>query len=48
MNFMDDTLADGMKLRVLTVVDTYNRECVALEAAMSFRGGDVAKLRTTA
>lgn len=44
MDFMHDTLADGGRLRVLTILDTYTRECVALEAASSFRGGDVAKI----
>jgi putative transposase len=44
MDFMHDTLADGGRLRVLTVVDTYTRECVALEAGSSFRGGDVARI----
>ena len=44
MDFMHDTLADGRRLRVLTVVDTYTRECVALEAAASFRGSDVGRI----
>jgi len=44
MDFMHDTLADGNALRVLTVVDTYTRECVALEARRSFSGADVAYL----
>ncbi len=48
MDFMHDTLADGGRLRVLTVVDAYTRECVALEAAKSFRGADVARILTTA
>jgi putative transposase len=48
MDFMHDSLADGGRLRVLTVVDTYTRECVALEAAQSFHGGDVAKISASA
>jgi hypothetical protein len=28
MDFMSDALASGQKLRVLTVVDQYTRECV--------------------
>lgn len=48
MDFMHDTLADGKRLRVLTIVDAYTRECVALEAAHSFRGGDVARILSTA
>ncbi len=31
MDFMSDALANGQKLRVLTVLDAYTRECVALE-----------------
>lgn len=42
MDFMHDTLFDGRKLRVLTVIDVFTRECLALEAGRSFRGGDVA------
>jgi putative transposase len=42
MDFMADALANGQKLRVLTVVDAYTRECVALEAATHFGGQDVA------
>jgi putative transposase len=41
MDFMHDALSDGRSLRVLTVVDTYTRECVALEAGRSFSGADV-------
>ena len=33
MDFMSDALASGHKLRVLTVLDTCTRECVALEVA---------------
>ncbi len=44
MDFMHDTTTDGGRVRVLTVLDTYTRECVVLEAASSFRGGDVAKI----
>jgi putative transposase len=46
MDFMSDALANGQKLRVLTVIDTYTRECIALEAATSFRGQDVAAVLT--
>ena len=44
MDFMHDTLADGRAVRVLTVLDVYTRECVALSAAAAFRGGDVARV----
>ena len=46
MDFMSDALADGRKLRVLTVLDTCTRECVALEAAASFTGQRVAEVLT--
>jgi putative transposase len=44
MDFMHDTLASGEKIRVLTVVDVYTRECVALEARKSFSGQDVTQI----
>ena len=43
---MSDALANGQKLRVLTVVDQYTRECVALEVGGHFRGQDVAMILT--
>ncbi len=46
MDFMSDALASGHKLRVLTVLDTCTRECVALEGGVSFRGHDVAQVLT--
>jgi putative transposase len=42
MDFMHDRLADGRLLRVLTVIDVFTRECLALQASKSFRGEDVA------
>ncbi len=42
MDFMHDSLADGTKMRVLTVIDLFTRECLALEARERFRGTDVA------
>lgn len=48
MDFMSDALADGRKLRVFTVLDTFMRECVALEVSGSFRGVDVARVLTRA
>lgn len=48
MDFMSDALADGRKLRVLTVLDTFTRECVALEVGGTFGGSDVARVLTRA
>jgi putative transposase len=46
MDFMSDALADGRKLRVLTVLDTCTRECVALEVETNFGGQRVADVLT--
>jgi putative transposase len=48
MDFMHDTLADGRAVRILTVLDVYARECVALVGAAAFSGGDVARVLTAA
>ena len=41
MDFMHDRLADSRPYRLLTIVDIYSRECVALEVAQRFRSEDV-------
>ena len=43
MDFMADNLADGRKIRLLTIVDNFSRECLALEAGWGFKGTDVAE-----
>jgi putative transposase len=48
MDFMSDALADGRKLRVLTVIGTFTRECVALEVGGTFGGAEVARVLTRA
>jgi len=35
MDFVADALFDGRKLRMLTVVDLFTRECLAIEVAQS-------------
>lgn len=42
MDFIHDTFADGTSFRVLSVIDCYTRECVALVPRTRFRGEDVA------
>jgi putative transposase len=42
MDFVSDKLADGRSFRILTVVDQFTRECVALEADRSMTGIKVA------
>lgn len=44
MDFMHDTFFDGRKLRVLTVIDVFTRECLALEAGRGFTGENVAEI----
>lgn len=44
MDFMSDNLADGRKIRLLTIVDNFSRECLALVVATSFTGSDVAAI----
>ena len=41
---MSDRLADGRSFRILTVVDQFTRECVALEADLSMTGMKVAQV----
>jgi len=41
MDFVHDVLLTGEKMRVLTVIDVYSRECLALEAQRHFTGADV-------
>jgi putative transposase len=42
MDFIHDRLADGRTLRILSVLDVHTRECLALIAARTFRGAEVA------
>ena len=46
MDFMSDALVNGEKLRVLAIVDTYTRECLALEGGRQFRAQDVGRVLT--
>lgn len=44
MDFMHDRLADGRAYRLLTIVDIYTRECVALDVAPRFCSDDVVRV----
>ncbi len=46
MDFMADELFDGRRIRVLTIVDHFSRESLALEVGQRFRGQDVARVLT--
>ena len=44
LDFISDVLATGRSVRILSVVDTYTRECVALEADTSFASRRVTRV----
>lgn len=46
MDFVHDTLATGRGIRVLTVVDTFTRECLSLEVDSSMSGQRVTRTLT--
>jgi len=48
MDFMSDRLADGRPFRILTMVDQYTRECVALAADRSMSGAKVVEALNSA
>lgn len=43
MDFVTDRLENGRHFRILTVVDQYTRECLAVKAGHSLKGADVAR-----
>ncbi len=40
LDFVQDGLADGRRIRVLTLADNYSRECLALEVGTSLPGAE--------
>ena len=44
MDFVQDSLADGRRIRVLTLGDNYSRECLALEMGTSLPGARVVRV----
>jgi putative transposase len=44
MDFVHDRLAAGHPIRLLTLIDTYTRECIALEVRRSWRSTDVVEV----
>lgn len=46
MDFVADALFDGRKLRMLTVVDLFSHECLAIDVGQSLKGEDVARVLT--
>ncbi len=43
MDFVTDRLENGSYFRILTVIDQYTRECLAVKAGRSLKGADVAR-----
>jgi putative transposase len=44
LDFMADQLTDGRRFRVLTIVDVFTRECLAIEVGQSLKGTDVVEV----
>lgn len=44
MDFVADNLFDGRRLRMLTVVDLFTRECLAIDVGQSSKGEDVVRV----
>ncbi len=44
MDFLADQLFDGRKLRVLTLIDNFSRQCLVVHAGQSLKGTDVVKV----
>ncbi|EIR41465.1 putative transposase, partial [Yersinia pestis PY-11] len=41
MDFVADNLFNGRRVRALTIVDNFSRECLAIEVGQGLRGDDV-------
>jgi putative transposase len=41
MDFVADQLSDGRKIRTLTIIDLFTRECLGIEIGFNLRGDDV-------
>jgi putative transposase len=44
LDFMSDTLSDGRKIRLLTVLDVFPRECLTIRVDTRFTGDQVVKV----
>ena len=44
MDFVADQLVDGTRLRILTIVDVFTREALAIEVGHRLRGEDVVRV----
>ena len=46
MDFVADNLFDGRKIRALTIVDNFSRQCLAIHVGQSLKGEDVVAVMT--
>lgn len=46
MDFVADNLFDGRKIRALTIVDRYSRQCLAIHVGQSLKGEEVVTVMT--
>lgn len=44
MDFVSDALFDGRRLRLLTVIDLYTRECLGICVGQNLRSTEVAEM----
>lgn len=44
MDFVADQLFDGRKIRALTIVDNFSRQCVGIHVGQSLKGEDVVRV----
>lgn len=44
MDFMSDALEDGRKVRILNIIDDYNRECLSIECGLSMPSQRVTRI----
>jgi len=44
MDFMSDSLEDGRKVRILNIIDDFNRECLAIEVGVSISSDRVTRI----
>jgi putative transposase len=45
MDFVEDRLENGRKIRTLNIIDDYNREALAMEVSFSFPAQRVVETR---
>jgi putative transposase len=44
MDFVSDSLFNGRRIRALTIVDNFSRECLAIHVGYSIAGSQVAEV----